>query len=132
MTLSVPTYFICCWPARRLSRDTDPASSEAPGPSDLLIPDAHVVLAHSSLREMVISHPSHRALANTCRLFTVRPSVAHLHCALPGGGPSPGEGKKPPLVGERPEEETACAFLVQSHRQRDGLYIVRALVLAWQ
>lgn len=132
MTLSVQTSFICCWPTRRPSRDTSPASSEALGPSDLFVPATRVVLAHSSLREMVISHLSHRAIANTCRPFTVSPSVAPLHLASPGGGPSPAERKKPPQVGEGPEEEIACACLVQSHQQKDGRRIVDTLVLRRQ
>lgn len=89
MTRSAQTPFTCCWPARRPSRDTDPASSEAPGPPDLFLPAARVLLARPSLREMVLSRPSRRAPAHTCRLATVSPPVSSLQFASPGAARLP-------------------------------------------
>lgn len=108
MTRSAQTPFTCCWPARRPSRDTDPASSEAPGPPDLFLPAARVRLARPSLREMVLSRPSRpgtHAPTRHCESPCIFPPVR-----IPWGGPSPGERKKPLLVGEGPEEAAACVF----------------------
>lgn len=89
MTRSAQTPFTCCWPAGRPSRDTDPASSEAPGPPDLFLPAARVRLARPSLREMVLSRPSRRAPAHTRRLATVSPPVSSLQFASPGAARLP-------------------------------------------